>query len=153
MAFAVGTLNRGILTYKLGKALHIKTPNETFWIVFIPPIEVQSLTKALWKFALVEHLYLFSLRRLFPLICHQSISEKSVFHQYRNLSCFGQSYFEHKSSFRVWARTWHWNHLSHPYCAPPQTTPKANLANLNLRDMCRSRLSYLEQTSCYLAAD
>lgn len=36
---------------------------------------------------------------------------------------------------------------------PPPTTPMAELAYLNLWDMCRGGLSYQEQTSPYLPAD
>lgn len=80
----------------------------------------------------------------------------------------GQPCLEHKSSLGVWSSgieiACHSDNVAfHPLLTlqptfPPPTPPlhpttlKANLANLNLWDMCRGRLSYQEQTSPYLPA-
>lgn len=182
MAFTVTTSQQGnyeMTCFILLCTTIIKTPNVGISfrrIVFIPPVKLQrlgeyricqGLLKALWKLMFAHHLTSSFFMLAFPLICHQPISEKyflSILWYWRiDLSCAAQSYLERKSFLRVWSCgvelichlaivPFHPLLTLQPTFSPP-TTPKANLANLNLRDMCRSRLSYLEQTSPYLPAD
>lgn len=182
MAFTVTTSQQGnyeMTCFILLCTTIIKTPNVGISfrrIVFIPPVKLQrlgeycicqGLLKALWKLMLAHHLTSSFFMLAFPLICHQPISEKYFF---INIVVLKNRFilrcpvvFRAQILFKSLV-LWRWTHLSFGYCAlppsphsaanlSPPTTPEANVANLNLRDMCRSRLSYLEQTSPYLPAD